>query len=49
METRKGAFWSKLGMKEVRTGNCVTEGPSHTNGTPVKAGLWRNGDSGTLG
>lgn len=36
-------------MKEVRTGNCVTGGPSHANGTPVKAGLRRNGDSGILG
>jgi hypothetical protein len=32
-------------MKEVRTGNWVTGGPSDANGTPVKVELWRNGDS----
>ena len=45
METRNGAFWSKLGTKEVSTGNWMIGGPSDAKGTPLKVELLTNGDS----
>ena len=45
IEIRKGAFWNKLGTKQVRSGKWVTRVPSDTNATSVKGELWRSGDS----
>ena len=45
IETRNGACSNRLGMKEVSTGNWITEDPSDAKGSAPKVESWTKGES----